>query len=341
MGNSMKKHAALAAVIVAVICACDLNRERVISGKTMGTTYTVKVISGIFRKITPVETGIRKRLEEINRSMSTFIEESEISRFNRLQDTETDFAVSDDFWKVMREARKIYDLTRGAWDGTVNPLVNLWGFGARVKKKEIPAREEIEAIRKEIGFKYIEIGAENPVLRKRKASISLDLSSIAKGYAVDQVAELIRGHGFRRFLVEIGGEVYASGLRKDGTDWRIGINTPVPGAGADRIYAAVALRDQAMATSGNYRNFFYENGKLYSHIIDPRTGFPVENAVVSATVIAETCTFADGLATALMVMEPERGVALVDRLNSVECLIISRSGDRWVDHASAGFLPIE
>jgi thiamine biosynthesis lipoprotein len=175
-------------------------------------------------------------------------------------------------------------------------------------------------------------------ITKANPKISLDLASIAKGYGVDLVADLIAQAGWKDYLVEIGGEIYAAGRRPDGTRWRVGINRPLPDAVPTDVYQVVALENMALATSGDYRNFFESDGVRYSHIIDPRNGYPVKNGVVSATVLAEDCTFADGLATALMVMGSQQGLALVHDLPGVEGLIIERgeSGD-LINHASEGF----
>ena len=176
-------------------------------------------------------------------------------------------------------------------------------------------------------------------MRKNDPFVTLDLASIAKGYGVDAISRVLEENEFENFLVEIGGEVYARGHRKDGKAWRVGINRPDRGAALDDVYKAVALTDQAMATSGDYRIFFQVGDRFYSHILDPRTGWPETSGVVSATVVAANCTVADGLATALMVMGPEKGVALVNRLPMVECLIVVRQPDgTFTDHPSQGFI---
>ncbi|MHC4459392.1 MAG: FAD:protein FMN transferase [Planctomycetota bacterium] len=320
-----------------VFDSCGDKTETLISGETMGTTYHIKVITGNLDNISNLKDKIDQRLGQINQSMSTWIKDSEISRFNDLKKTGEKIEISDDFVQVMIVAEYLYRLTAGAWDGTVNPLVNLWGFGTTGTTNTIPPPEVITRLVSDLGFNYIQI-IENRYLAKKKGSISLDLASIAKGYAVDKIAELIEQKGIKNFLVEIGGEVYAAGTRVDGQPWKIGINTPRPDAPNDQVYKAITIRNKAFATSGDYRNFFEINGKRYSHIIDPRTGYPVDNSVVSVSVIADTCTFADGLATALMVMGPEKGLALVNRLDRVESLIIVRNpGEQLVDYYSKGF----
>ncbi len=315
---------------------CGVRKEVLISGKTMGTTYHIKVVTGYFKNLESLKKKIDMRLEEINRSMSTYIKDSEISRFNTKKNSGEKFDASDDFLHVMIIAENVYKLTDGAWDGTIKPLVDLWGFGV-LEKRRIPPKEEINKLLPDIGFGHIEISS-NGYIAKRKASISLDLSSIAKGYGVDQIAELIRINGIENFLVEIGGEVYASGFRKDGKQWRVGINRPNKDAPYDQVYKILSLHDNALATSGDYRNFFEMDGRRYSHVLDPRTGYPVSNRVVSVSIIADTCTFADGLATAIMVLGHEKGLELVNRLDGVECLIIVAKKDgTLIDFYSKGF----
>ena len=168
--------------------------------------------------------------------------------------------------------------------------------------------------------------------------MTLDLSSIAKGYGVDQVAELVRREGFTDFIVEIGGEVRAGGTRRDGRPWRVGINRPRADALPDELYRVAFLRDEAFATSGDYRNFFARDGVRYSHVLDPRTGRPVTNRVVSVSIRAPDCTLADGLATAVMVMGAEAGLALVERLDGVEGLVVVETPEGGLqDHPSTGF----
>ncbi len=338
----MRKHGLLMIVVAIffVTTGYNVKREHLISGKTMGTTYHIKVVAGIFSPVSGLKEKIDNRLQAINKSMSTYIKDSEVSRFNKSRRVGEPFYVSDDLWRVITVGKTLYRLTEGAWDGTVNPLVNLWGFGAEEKKKPFPAKHEIDNLLTDIGFDKIEV-SEKPYLVKRRASVSLDFGSIAKGYAVDEVSRLIHKSGIEQYLVEIGGEVSASGYRADGNPWRVGINVPRVDAHLNQVYRVVELHQGALATSGNYRNYFIKNGIRYSHILDPRTGYPVNNNVVSASVVAETCVFADGLATALMVLGPEKGIPLVNRLDCVECLIIGEDKSGGLrDYASRGFLSL-
>jgi len=318
---------------------CSLQKEVSFSGKTMGTTYHITVVTSMFTHTTNLQKKIDTRLDEINKSMSTFRNDSEISRFNAYQNVDEKFRISDDFYNVMTVAKTLYELTGGVWDGTVKPLENLWGFGNSEHKNRIPSKSEIETLLPDIGFSNIEILTSRHLIKK-KASISIDLASIAKGYGVDQVATLIRNNGIRNFLVEIGGEVFAAGFRKDGKEWRIGINKPQAGSPFNQVYKVLELHDKGFATSGDYRNFFEKNGKRFSHILDPRNGYPVCNGVVSVSIMADTCTFADGLATAVMVLGHKKGLDLVNRLDNTECFIVTQDKDgALIDHYSKGFLP--
>jgi thiamine biosynthesis lipoprotein len=326
MVAKMSARLLVAVFIIAWCTGFDTSKELRLAGATMGTTYHIKVVVEPGKKGKNLQSRIDQRLKQLNGSMSTFQSDSEISRFNRLQSVETDFAVSQDFLAVMLAADAVYRLTDGAWDGTVKPLVDLWGFGPSGPIQEAPSAPAVEAALKNVGFQQIEVSAKG-FLRKRLAAVTIDLASIAKGYGVDQVSQLIESMGFRNYLVEIGGEVYASGRRADGGKWRVGINQPLKTAAANAVYKALELENQAMATSGDYRNFEIIGGRAYSHIIDPRSGYPVQHGVVSTSVVAPNCTLADGLATALMVMGPEKGVALLNRLDAVDGLVIVQKAD--------------
>jgi thiamine biosynthesis lipoprotein len=239
----------------------------------------------------------------------------------------------------MRTARRIFEMSEGAWDATVDPLVQLWGFGRSQIPPGIPDQHALQRQREKVGFDFIRI-LDQGALVKTRPDVSLDLGSIAKGFGVDQVAALLQAEGYTDFLVEIGGEVYAAGSRIDGKPWRIGVNYPSKDAPVNKIYRVAELSNRAMASSGDYRNFVEINGRLYSHVIDPRTGYPVDNGVVSVSVTADSCTLADGLATAVMVMGHEKGLALVQRLQGVECLIVVQAADGTLtDYPSRGFPP--
>ena len=318
-------HKIIIVLIMSLITAgAEAQNVHLIAGRTMGTTYHIKVVTLDAKGLDGLKEKIERRLLEINQVFSTYDKGSEISRFNTLTRVGEKFSVSDDFMRVMRVAHRIYQISEGAWDGTINPLVDLWSFGPTQREPRMPPAESIKSLLPKIGFGHIQIIEPN-FLVKKLASVTLDLNAIAKGYAVDEVASLVAAHGIKNCLVEIGGEVFAAGFRPDGKRWRVGINRPQKEAAFNAVYKVVSISNQAFATSGDYRNFFELDGVRYSHVIDPRSGYPVSNGVVSVSIIADNCTLADGLATAIMVMGAEKGLDLVNRLNNVECFIVIES----------------
>ncbi len=334
-----RKHAIALAMTMALVCAaCQPRRALTLSGETMGTTYHVTVIAGRFASGDKLQAQIDRRLAQINASMSTYDPASEISRFNAIESTTQTFVASADFRDVLQVASELHRLTDGAWDGTLDPLITLWGFGRQGTATHLPDDAAIQQALARVGFERIQVDPSG-VMRKSDPMVTLDLASIAKGYGVDAIARLLGERGYAHFLVEIGGEVYARGHRLDGRPWQVGINRPERGAALSNVYKVVPLTDQAMATSGDYRIFFEVDGRFYSHVLDPRSGRPVSNGVVSATVVAANCTVADGLATALMVMGPQKGLELVNRLDAVACLIVVRRPDgRLIDYPSERFV---
>ncbi len=312
-------------------------REAFISGQTMGTTYHITLVTGYLTNIATLKDKIEQRLTEINKSMSTFLLDSEISRFNRSKSTTQYFLPTADFFFVISQAHKIYKLTHGAWDGTIFPLIRFWGFEKKKFPDHLPPESMIKKLLAETGFEHIQI-IDGAYLKKAKPDISLDLASIAKGYGVDQISGLLQQAGLNNFLVEIGGEVYAAGRKSNGKQWRIGINRPAENAFPDEAVKVLNIEDKALATSGDYRNFFIIDQKRYSHIINPQTGYPVDNQVVSVSVLAENCTMADGLATAVMVLGHKKGLELINQIKGVEVLIIIRKPDEsFKEYQSPGF----
>ncbi len=312
--------------------------EKIISGKTMGTFYNVTVVVKNPNILEGFQEKIDMQLEKINRSMSTYLKNSEISRFNGYKAGEK-FFISNDFQQVLSVVKTIYNLSGGAYDPTVNPLLKLWGFRSEKADNRAPEEKEIQKNLAHVGLDKI-IVSEKGWIQKENSRIELDFASIAKGFGVDKVSELLLKNGFKNFLVEIGGEIYASGNKADGQPWRIGINTPVKGAPFQMVYKTIILSNRAIATSGDYRNFLLKEGKNVSHIIDPETGYPIRNGVVSASVIASTCTFADGLATAVMAMGANEGLDLIKRLEKVEGLIVTMDPDGSLkDHYTPAVAP--
>ncbi|HMS82373.1 MAG TPA: FAD:protein FMN transferase [Nitrospira sp.] len=294
------------------------------SGRTMGTTYNVKYRP---TQNTPplksMQLEVDALLAEINHTMSTYDPESELSRLNRLHTTDW-VPASASLRAVLKAALEVGVQSEGAFDITVGPLVNLWGFGPEVHPDRIPLEADIAAARARSGLDKVTLSETQPAIRKHHPDVFLDLSGIAKGYGVDRVAELMTARGIEHYMVEIGGEIRVHGFKEHETLWRIAIEKPL--SGERSVHTMLALSDIALATSGNYRNFFEIDGRRYSHTIDPTTGWPVDNHLVSVTVLAETSMRADAWATAFQVLGPERAMAIAERLNLPVLFVIERDG---------------
>lgn len=318
----MQASFALLAMICLVPCfGCNQSGEAIsgmeivkLSGRTMGTTYRIKTwfqSSEVPEKTDrdALQSNVDRLLAEINDQMSTYLPESELSKFNTAPVNRW-YPVSSATALVTAEALKYHEQTSGALDVTVGPLVRLWGFGPQSQGDVLaggkkPDPDQINNALSLVGCQHLRVRSEPPALQKMVEGVEIDLSSLAKGYAVDRVIELLRQRGAGGAMAEIGGEIRTLGTREDGTDWRIGIENPSPEQ--RDIFRVVHLRDAALATSGDYRNFHSFEGIQYCHIIDPRTGHPLPARRASVTVCAATCMEADALATALFLIGAEQG----------------------------------
>ncbi|HAD44325.1 FAD:protein FMN transferase [Alloalcanivorax venustensis] len=309
-------------VAFALLTACDDTTDRLsqLSGPTMGTSWSVKFTGTPENGVPALKSAIESSLEDINQEMSTYLPDSAISRFNGLE-AGGSLVLPSDFAMVLDEALGLAEATDGAYDVTVGPLVNLWGFGPDPERFEPPAAEDIEAARRRVGWHKLKLDDRTLT---QPGGVYLDLSSIAKGFAVDKLAHLLEKAGISNYLVEIGGELRASGTKPQGLPWRVAVERPIPGV--REVEKVVPLRDLAIASSGDYRNFFEKDGKLYSHTLDPRTGRPVEHKLGSVTVLHSSCATADGLATALTVLGPEKGLAFAEE-RELAVLFIVRTDD--------------
>lgn len=328
----LRGYASLLAIIVSLLgCRGGEPEPVAFSGSTMGTTYTVKLAAlprGI--SVDDVKARTDRTLERINALMSTYRADSEISRFNAAT-VVTWQAVSAQTQAVVAAALEISRLTGGAFDVTVGPLVDLWGFGPRGALRTPPSAADIAAVRGRVGYRRLSVRERPPSLRKAQADVAVDLSAIAKGYAVDEVARLLAELGCRDFLVEIGGELRARGRRPGGEPWRVAVERPVSGASA--VQRLIELADAAIATSGDYRNFVEIEGRRYSHTIDPAAGAPVTHTLASVSVVHESAMYADALATALMVMGPQRGHAFAER-HGLAALLLERTPEGFRELAT-------
>lgn len=308
------------------------------AGPTMGTRYAISLAPASPSPAWPpdvaaVQRKVDERLAEINRLMSTYDPNSELSRFNRYESDDW-FDVSPETAQVVAAGLEIAERSAGAFDPTVGPIVNLWGFGPGKGRIEPPTDEAIAAALETVGYRKVSVRLVPPALKKSAPGVYLDLSGIAKGYGSDSVSELLAEIGFANSMVEIGGEVRARGHKPDGSAWRIGIEEP-----DDRrrgIHAAVPVEDAGLASSGDYRNYFEFDGVRYSHTIDPTTGRPVRHQAAAVSIIAPTAMEADGLATAVLVMGEEKGYHWC-RAQGVAALILAREGERIVERSTPEF----
>ncbi|MCA9068082.1 MAG: FAD:protein FMN transferase, partial [Planctomycetaceae bacterium] len=286
-------------------------------------------------ELTPekLQAEIDRCLVQVNNQMSTWQSDSELSRFNRFEKDEW-FPVSNETAQVVQTAREISEQTGGAFDVTVGPLVNLWSFGPDKSEHKLPSEATIAKTKSRVGYSLVDVRLSPPALRKSQPDVYVDLSAIAKGFGVDQVAKVLDTHDFSTYMVEIGGEVRTKGSKPNVESWRVGIETPTPFSRG--IQNTLKLSGQSLATSGDYRNFVVIEGKTYSHTIDPRTGWPVDHGVASASVLAESCMLADAYATSLMVLGPEEGYNWAKEHN-IAALLIIRDGDTFIEKPTPAF----
>lgn len=322
------------AAIALLACACahapEGARELRLGGASMGTTWSVRAVAEGAVELAALEARLASVLERIDGRMSTWKRDSELARFDASRSTDW-HAVSEETRFVVSEALRYGALTGGALDVTVSPLVELWGFGPAGRRDEPPSSEAIAAARAHTGLAKLAARAEPPALRKLDPELALDLSAIAKGYAVDALARELDARGFERYLVELGGELRARGTRTDGRPWRVALER----VGGERPLA-IELADRAVATSGDAHSAFEFAGHHYAHVIDPRTGAPAESGVASVTVVTASAMEADALATALMMLGPERADALAREFGFAFHMDLRRD-DALVERSNAAF----
>jgi thiamine biosynthesis lipoprotein len=318
--------------LILVLGACSQSKQEIhLSGPTMGTLYNVKYVDTAGVDAQALAAGIEQELAKINQLMSTYIQVSELSRFNNWASTEP-FPVSGETIAVIQEAQRLGELSNGLLDVTVGPLVNIWGFGPSNKPKSIPSPADIANAKKVVGYDKLII--EGNTLTKTEPSLYVDLSTIAKGYAVDRLAAILEEFGLNNYLVEIGGEMRLAGLKQSQEPWKIAIEKPeMTTRSTQKI---ISVGNNAIATSGDYRNYYEEDGVRYSHLIDPKTGYPISHNLVSVTVIHPSSMTADGLATALNVMGTEKALALAEQ-EGLAVFLIARENGVFKEYSSSAF----
>jgi thiamine biosynthesis lipoprotein len=310
--------------------------EVLLQGRTMGTTYHIKVVSTLEQvEALKLQDKIDAVLRQVNQEMSTYIPNSEISLFNKSTSTDP-IEISDGFSRVLAESIRIGELSNGKLDITVGPLVNLWGFGPEQRPEAVPSDEMLLNTRSRVGLKNLHLVGNR--LSKDIPNLYVDLSTTAKGYGVDVVAELLEANGFTSYLVEIGGEMRLKGFKRTGELWAIAIEKPIfdPSGEHRAVQQVIIPKDNAVATSGDYRNYFEVDGQRFSHIIDPDTGKPINHNLVSVTVISPLSMTADGLSTTLMVMGVEKGMAFAVE-NDLAALFIYKTENGFEERFTVKF----
>ena len=327
----------LLAIVALGASSCDLGQRRPqleLTGATMGTSYSIKLPSPPETlQVNLLEQDIVETLAQVEQLASTYSPESELSGFNTSESTSW-YPVSSELCEAIDDALAVSRETDGAFDITVGPLVNLWGFGPGDVVFQPPTDEAIFNAMSNVGYTMLESDCSVPAIRKQKANLYVDLSGWAKGYAVDRVATRLDDYALTDYLVEIGGEVRLRGLNSENLTWAIAIEEPV-GAGRS-VQTVVRVADGAVATSGDYRNFFEYEGQRFSHAIDPRSGWPVSHSLASVTVIHPSCATADAMATALLVLGPESGPALAEHLG-IAATFLLRGSDGIEQVSSSAF----
>ena len=327
----------LGLLAVLALGACEGAPDKVtLQGQTMGTYWRVSYLAeGGAPAPAAVKTQLEDALVAVNVSMSTWDPQATISQFNNGESLEP-FPIEPAFATVVAAAQAVSAASGGAFDVTVGPLIDLWGFGAGGERRAAPpSAEAIGEAQARVGFGKLVVRADPPSLQRTAPGVEVDLSALAKGYGVDVLAAVLGEAGLGNYLVDIGGEVRARGVNDRGVPWRIGVEVPDPSA-RGLVQEALPLKDLSLATSGDYRNFFEADGVRYSHTIDPRTGYPIPQRVASVTVAHREALWADAWATAMNVLGPEAGLALAER-QTLPVLFILYDGEGFERRANAAF----
>lgn len=281
---------------------------RVAEGTIFGTTYHIK-----YEAAQPLDSAILAELHKVDASLSVFNQQSTLSRINAGTEAKADAML----YEVLQKAQQISKATYGAFDVTVMPLVNAWGFG--FKQGKLPTDAQIDSMRQFVGYQQLSLTSDS-LVHKADKRMMIDCGAIAKGYGVDCVARVLREHGVRNYMIEIGGEVVTKGRNPEGHAWQIGVSKPT--AGSEELQTVLSLENAALATSGNYRNFRIVDGRKFAHTIDPRSGRPVQHSLLSATVVAPDCATADAYATAFMVLGLKESQKIVEANKHLKALFI-------------------
>lgn len=305
-------------------------RETLLSGETMGSAWTVKIAGALPAPAGLLQAAVQARFDAVNLALSTYRKDSALSGFNA-DNSGAWVDIDAELGEVLAYALGLAEESGGAYDVTVGPLVDLWGFGPEPALRRVPDSAAIDSARALAGWRKVEVDATRRRARK-DPGVRVDLSSLGKGRGVDRVAEYLDSQHVANYLIDLSGKLRARGVNSRGELWRVAVEAPLADAGSAAPAfepAVVALRNESVATAGDYRRFFETGGRHYSHIIDPRTGWPVSHDTVSASAIAPGCMQADALATVLMVMPPEDALALANR-QRLPAMLLRRHGAEYL-----------
>ena len=334
MLRNLLQGACLAWLLVVTLSACDSKSERVevLSGPTMGSTYTIKYV---YNTTTPaadaVGVAVQNILDEVDRQMSTYRLDSDIARFNQ-SPANTCMQMPQ---PVLELAQYGYELSRssdGAFDLTLGPLLDLWGFGPQARGKRVPSTDEIAATKAKVGYQHVRVVGEQLC---KDADVKVEFNSIAAGYTVDRISQRFAELNIDSYMIEVTGELIAKGLKPDGSPWRIDLEQPL-GDGQRVIQRILEIDGYGLNTSGDYRNYFEENGVRFSHTIDPQVGAPISHRLASVTVVDRSTLHADGLGTLLLVLGPERGLAFAEE-HKIAAFFVMRDGEGFATQVSSEF----
>ena len=334
MLRNLLQGACLVSTLVLALSGCDSNAERVevLSGPTMGSTYTIKYV---FNASTPaadaVGVEVQSILDEVDRQMSTYRLDSDIARFNQ-SPANTCLPMPQ---PVLDLAQYGYELSRssdGAFDLTLGPLLNLWGFGPQARAKHVPSAADIAKAKRQIGYQHVRVVGNQLC---KDADVQVEFNSIAAGYTVDRISERFTELNIDSYMIEVTGELIAKGRKPDGSPWRIALEQPL-GDGQRVIQRVLEIDGYGINTSGDYRNYFEENGVRFSHTIDPQVGAPISHRLASVTVVDPSALHADGLGTVLLVLGPERGLAFAEE-RKIAAFFVMRDGEGFATQVSSEF----
>ncbi len=327
MKSKLLKYSFFVLLAVTIFFYYRFSRQpyQIMTGETMNTYYRIKIRSPKENNL--LHNSIKKELQRITEEMSVFDSNSELSIINKEENGDW-IELSSEMSEVMKTAYTAYNESNGYFDPTVGCLVDLWGFGTSNSTQKIPEEDRIKEALKNTGFNKLRFSHNFTRIKKTNPEVKINLSAIAKGYAVDRIAALLDENGYTDYIVEIGGEVKAKGKRKDDYNgWNVAVVKPNTQTNENAYI--VPLKNYAVATSGDYRNFFYYNNKRYSHTISPKTGYPVEHNLASATVFDKTCAKADALATAIMAMGEKQGLQFANDNKLFVILFVREEGNEY------------